>query len=539
MLNFWKNRDGNVAMLTGLSILPIVVLAGTAIDMAVVITDKNRIHHALDIAALNTARQLTETPALANDSAKVLEFAADAFYLNYGGSTRSGTKITANDKRVTINLSQTLPKLNGVVQEVVLSASGEHKTNFMSIMIGNSPVKTKATSAATVRNDTFDVVMVLDNSGSMDSDGKIGALKTAAEDLTDTLMGMNVGTGMSDRVKIGLVPFSGYVNVGSANKSASWMDTTGVSPIHSENFDATANRFTLFGQIKNVTWQGCVEARPQPYDTNDAKPVLATPETLFVPVFAPDEPDSNNDNGKSYENDYLDDEGGTCTGRAPAGNQRPKLSQNRLCKYDTNVTPNKKAKDSNGTEEGPNYRCYSKPILPVTDTKKDVVDAIKAMEANGPTNIHQGIMWGWRTLSKAEPFTEAREDNKENHIKALIVMTDGENDYGSFPKGSHNESKYGAYGFAKLNRIGASNTTKANTWDDRMDELTSEACTNAKAAKIKIYTIAFQVDDDDTKAMLQDCASRSQMYFSSENNNDLEAAFQEIAESISKLRLTQ
>ncbi|MEM1046666.1 MAG: pilus assembly protein TadG-related protein [Pseudomonadota bacterium] len=542
MRNFWKNRDGNVAMLTGLSVLPLVVLAGAAIDMAVVITDKNRIHHALDIAALNTARELTDKPSLADKPADVLEFAAAAFHLNYTGSTRAGTNVTTKDSRLAIDLSQTLVKVNGVVQEVVLSAAGKHKTNFMRIMIGNTPVNTKTTSAATVRNDTFDVVMVLDNSGSMDNDGKIGALRTAAEDLTNTLMGMNVGTGMSDRVKIGLVPFSGYVNVGSANKSASWMDTEGASPIHSENFDATANRFTLFDQIKNVTWQGCVESRPSPYDIDDTAPSTGTPATLFVPIFAPDEPDDDNDNDSRknpYTNNYLDDEGGTCTGRAPSGSKRPELSQNRLCKYDKDVSPSSDARKSNGTTEGPNYRCYSTPILPVTNTKKTVVDAIKAMKANGPTNIHQGIMWGWRTLSKGEPFTESRDDNKKNHIKAMVVMTDGQNDYGSFPSGSHNESKYGAYGFAELNRISASNKTDDDKWDDRMDVLTATACTNAKAAKIKVYTIAFQVDDKDTEEMLKKCATRSDMYFSSASNAELKAAFQEIAESISKLRLSQ
>ena len=39
-----------------------------------------------------------------------------------------------------------------------------------------------------------------------------------------------------------------------------------------------------------ASWQGCVEARPYPYNMNDAAARQATPATLFVPMFAPDEP---------------------------------------------------------------------------------------------------------------------------------------------------------------------------------------------------------------------------------------------------------
>ncbi len=48
-----------------------------------------------------------------------------------------------------------------------------------------------------------------------------------------------------------------------------------------------------------ASWQGCVEARPYPYNVNDAPPAGGTantgigfgdPATMFVPMFAPDEP---------------------------------------------------------------------------------------------------------------------------------------------------------------------------------------------------------------------------------------------------------
>jgi hypothetical protein len=123
-------------------------------------------------------------------------------------------------------------------------------------------------------------------------------------------------TAASTNVKIGIVPFTEFVNVGTGNANATWMDTTGASSIANDNFDddswdgnvftGTVNRFTLYNQLSNVSWQGCVEARPFPYDTNDATPDPLVPDTLFVPELAPDNPDSG------YSNDYLDDSPVAC-----------------------------------------------------------------------------------------------------------------------------------------------------------------------------------------------------------------------------------
>jgi Flp pilus assembly protein TadG len=41
---------------------------------------------------------------------------------------------------------------------------------------------------------------------------------------------------------------------------------------------------------KVADWGGCVEARPYPYNVNDDAAASTTPATMFVPMFAPDEP---------------------------------------------------------------------------------------------------------------------------------------------------------------------------------------------------------------------------------------------------------
>jgi hypothetical protein len=119
-------------------------------------------------------------------------------------------------------------------------------------------------------------------------------------------------------VKIGVVPFTEFVNVGTANKTATWMDQTGASSLGNDNFDSddndttaytgAVNRFALYDALTNVDWEGCVEARKQPYDTTDELPVSG--DTLFTPEFAPDEPDSG-----GYANSYLNDRPTACTNK--------------------------------------------------------------------------------------------------------------------------------------------------------------------------------------------------------------------------------
>jgi hypothetical protein len=62
----------------------------------------------------------------------------------------------------------------------------------------------------------------------------------------------------------------------------------------------------------------------------------------------------------------------------------------------------------------------------------------------------EGIMWGWRILSPAPPFTEGRPYDKKDNDKFLIVMTDGENWHQS--RSNHNKSSYHAFGYASKGR---------------------------------------------------------------------------------------
>jgi hypothetical protein len=262
---------------------------------------------------------------------------------------------------------------------------------------------------------------------------------------------------------------------------------------------------------------------------------------MFVPMFAPDEPDSGNDDGYSYSNNYLDDFGGSC----PAPQQiclhfstrknkctqygpqplDPATAQARTCKYDS-ATP---------SGAGPNYSCNTAPIQELTSVKTDIKSSIDAMQAGGNTNIGEGVMWGWRVLSPEAPFTEGRAWDDHNNQKVLVLMTDGENTY---PTASNpNKSAYGAFGYAVKGRLG--NNYSQSALVSQMDSKLLSACSNAKAKGVTIYTIAFRLESSPaTLSLLQSCASGGDKAYRASDGTALIQAFQVIGREIAQLRVS-
>ena len=330
-----------------------------------------------------------------------------------------------------------------------------------------------------------------------------------------------------------------------------------------------------------ASWQGCVEARPYPYNVNDAPPSGGTantgigfgdPATMFVPMFAPDEPgdrwateaNSNPDNYSASNNWWND---GTESG---SGATR----QKNMGKY-FDVRPFG-ATSPQGT--GPSYSCTSKPITPLLDvTTSEGLSSIKAaidqMAPNGGTNVPEGMAWGWRTVSSGEPFTQGRPESEKGNDKVIIVLTDGENTYytpGSLGYSDPADSKsiYSAYGYLKPGYNGSgvgrlfsgtsssigqyeySNTNYTNALNEQMSSL----CENAKAANVLVMTVSLDLSTNNSgenKAIeaLKKCSSDSRfrkdpldpskpakLYWNA-TGSDLAEKFKEIANELSNLRI--
>lgn len=310
---FQSDERGAFIVIFGLLAIVLVATAGAVVDFTTIEQARARAQDALDSAALGLQPRIFDDgiteEALRSDAEDLLiERLAD-------------NRVTAGVDSVVMN------PVDGTLR---LNANITVPTAFVSL-IGFNEVTARVVSEATRKRLNVEVAMVLDNSGSMAQQNRMTNLKAAARCAMNILFNGDCDSAAADAsaptVKIGIVPFASLVNVGTAYATASWMDTSGASSIANHNFDdderddtpftGTVNRFTLYNQLNNVSWRGCVEARPYPYDTDDTPPDPLNPDTLFVPQFAPDNPGTSGSNTYSgftliYGNSYLNDSRNAC-----------------------------------------------------------------------------------------------------------------------------------------------------------------------------------------------------------------------------------
>jgi hypothetical protein len=379
---------------------------------------------------------------------------------------------------------------------------------------------------------------------------------------------------------VGLVPFAAAVNIGPQYATADWIDKTAIAPYHADSMDGTTNNvnaLSLWPGMNNTSWGGCVEMRPMPYDVSDDAPTSANPSTLFVPMFAPDEPDNwtcstsncsysgsssstrrynGAPSGNRSYNNYLPDfpssqcgsssnsnwtcqsGNGNCGGSGVGKSEEDAYA--RTCKYGTagnKVTP--VSITVGGIPGGPNFMCTTTALTSLTTDEDAVKNSIADMIALGATNIQAGLMWGWRVLSPTTPFTEGSDYTVNDNQKILIFMTDGENTY--YPNSKMLKSWYGAWGFIAKNHLGTTSTDQ-DLEQTKMDERTAIACQNVKDAGITVYTVAFTGSggiNEATQAMLVACATDPSMAYVAADQSALLAAFSAIGDEITLLRISQ
>ncbi|MEW9806970.1 pilus assembly protein TadG-related protein [Mesorhizobium sp. ZMM04-5] len=325
-----------------------------------------------------------------------------------------------------------------------------------------------------------------------------------------------------------------------------------------------------------ASWQGCVEARPYPYNVNDAPAQGGTantgigfgdPATMFVPMFAPDEPGDRWDvEGETRDNLGASNNWWNDGTESISGQTR----QKNMKKY-FEVRPYG-ATSPQGS--GPSYSCTATPITPLTDVTTEeglatIKGAIDRMNANGNTNIPEGTAWGWRTISSTAPFTEGRPESEKGNDKVIIVLTDGANTYSVPSKDpAGNKSTYAAYGYTGVGYNGTGTTRmfmgtsgaigqydySSSNYTSALDEQMEKVCDNAKAANVLVMTVSLDLSTSiagENKAIeaMKKCASDSRfrrdpsdptkpakLYWNATGSN-LADKFKEIADELSNLRI--
>jgi len=494
---FSYDQSGNLAMIFALSLLPLTAAAGAAVDLNRAFIVQQRLERALDAAGLAVGA------APATTEAEMLATAQSFFDANY------------NDQETGVPGNLMLTPGDG---SVTLAVTAELPTTIMGV-VGFDTLSVGSEITVVRESKSLEIAMVLDNTGSMAWNGKIGALRTAAEDLVTILFG---DQDEPELLRMSLVPFVTAVNIKAEGFDMAWMDVNGDSRYHGENFDPDGpnNHFELFDGINNATWKGCVEMRPEPFDTLDTAPSPGNPDTLFVPYFWPDEPDNEGD----ANNDYTKDR----AGRRASFDER----QENGDKY---IGRNVSVDETPSSTTGPNKSC-ARPLVPLTNSKSTLVNEVRAMEPwyNSGTNIAEGLAWGWRVLSPGSPFTQGQSFSDPDVQKAVILLTDGNNEI--VRQRTDNKSDYTSFGYIAQRRLG---TESISTARDKIDQKVADMCERIKSEGVRIYTITFQLNSPSLAEVFRECATEPELYFNSPSNEQLRETFQTIAYDLSNLRLAK
>jgi Flp pilus assembly protein TadG len=258
LAGFFRDRQGAVAIIFALALIPLLLGAGAAIDLGRAYMVKSRLGYAIDAAALAVGAATT------TDRAELEEIMLAFFAANY----------PANELGVPAT-----PVMEINDSEVTIYATAEVSTTLMSI----ADVTTLTVSAETLvirETKGLEVALVLDNTGSMGTT-KMNNLKDAAQIFLDILYGREEE---NDLLKVAVVPFAGTVNVG-----------------------------TDFGFLKSTfdnddwspdDWRGCVMARGGERDRNDAAPINNT--TKWDGYLKPSDRNNNWPPVRSYKGPNLD-----------------------------------------------------------------------------------------------------------------------------------------------------------------------------------------------------------------------------------------
>jgi len=343
---FLHDRRGAVAPIFALAIIPVIGLVGAAVDYSRANSTRTSMLAALDATSLAMAKlapTLTQTQLQTQTSANFL------------------AQFTRPDaKNVVITPAYT----TSGGSQLTIAVSSSVDTAFMRL-IGVSSLNVGASSTVKWGNSRLRVALVLDNTGSMASAGKIDALKSASKSLLKQLK--DAATSNGD-VYVSIIPFNKDVNVGKSNYSQTWVDFQDHALYEGwdkVNGTCSNSNFPLYADCidknktwtpnSHTTWNGCVTDRDQNYDTTNTTPTSSAT-------------------------------------RFPAE------------QYD---------------------KCPAE-LLGLSYDWTALNSKIDDMTPDGNTNQTIGLQWGFQSLT-ASPFTIPAKDANYTYNEIIILLTDGEN----------------------------------------------------------------------------------------------------------------
>lgn len=187
---FSKDGRGTVSVLFGLSVVAVVGFLGLATDAGRGYIAKARLGQALDAAALAGGKVIH----LPYRDAEIQKYFEANFPDDYMGSAVVEFDIDVGSGN----------------EQLTISATAKVPTTFLRVLhIDDMKVSARSVVKRSVRG--LELALIMDNTGSMRSRGKIDTMKAAASDLVNILYGDKETI---NNFWVGLVPFVATVNIG-------------------------------------------------------------------------------------------------------------------------------------------------------------------------------------------------------------------------------------------------------------------------------------------------------------------------------------
>lgn len=133
-----------------------------------------------------------------------------------------------------------------------------------------------------------------------------------------------------------------------------------------------------------------------------------------------------------------------------------------------------------------------------TSGVRSYVNNIPAYPTGG-TDMTDAMSTAYQALTDTKETTNQSSKGNTTFSKYIVLMTDGEN------------------------------TGASSTWKPSLDTATLKTCTDAKAAGVTIYTVAFMAPSNG-KALLLSCAGSASNYYAADDMASLVAAFKDIGQ---------
>ena len=563
-----RDTRGNTLILVAVSLLPLLAMVGSGIDMGRGYLAQSRLQQACDAAALAGRRVMSGGKL--DDTVRTE--AEKFFRFNFP------TGIEGDDGTAAFQAMGFKPVIGSAANSTVtVTAETTLPTTVMKIF-GFDTLPLSVNCFAKQDFVNTDIVLVLDVTGSMlcatteakctnsssgeeKSSSKIKGLRSAVLALYDELAKTQAeleAAGM--RLRYGVVPYSSGVNVGDAvlSQDASYIAADNWDYQSREVTVSAPNEFTQNGctnrdgsynaldktctyfvyKQRNFAITNYVASLKDKSRAVDISALIGTSDAKGVTPVAPVVKFSRWDG-------CIEERQSTNTMTATAGSipaaakdldidLKPTTDKTTKWKpYWSDIEYVPTQPKLNSEPNKPQFACPTPAKRLQAWSRSELSAYLDTLAPTGGTYHDNGMIWGGRFISPDGIFGSANPSTYNNMPVArhIIFMTDGLLDTGY-------DTLYTTYGVEKYDaRVTAGGSASNETAQgQRHQQRFNLLCSAVKAKKVSIWVVAFASALDSN---LSTCATSAAQASTSANTSELTAKFVEIGKNIGSLRLVK